>query len=76
MKFNPIGTTFKEGDVVLKVVESKDNGKTCTGCWYNSRTGPKNNQKHVYTHSCYVHGHICTPALRKDKKQVVFTIVQ
>ena len=35
MKFNPINSTFKEGDVTLIVEESKDLGVTCKGCWYN-----------------------------------------
>lgn len=76
MRYNPIGSTFKEGEHILKVVESQDDGRTCTGCWYASVTGPRNNQKRVFPNSCYVHGHVCTPTYRKDRKQVVFTKVQ
>ena len=72
MKYNPIGSTFVEGKLTLQVRESKDDGRTCTGCWYNSTTGPRNNKKRNYPYSCYTHGHLCTAAMRKDKKQVVF----
>ena len=41
-KFNPIGTTFQEGNVTLKVVEIKD-PKTCKGCWYAGKTNGKKN---------------------------------
>jgi len=45
MKFNPIGSTFKEGNVTLKVKVSKDEGRTCTGCWYAGFKGPTSNKK-------------------------------
>ena len=67
-KYNPIGSTFKEGDVTLLVVESKDNGSTCRGCFYNTRSGTKR----AYSGSCFTHGHACTTHLRKDRKQVIF----
>ena len=69
--FNPIGSTFKEGDITLKVVETLDY-RTCTGCWYASKT---NNIKN-YNNSCYMHNHACTSAVRKDGKQVVFGLVK
>ena len=72
MKFNPIGSTFKEGVHTLEVQESKDDGRTCTGCWYVSWTGTRLQKKRNYPYSCITHGHVCTPALRKDRKQVVF----
>ena len=76
MKFNPIGSTFKEGNVTLKVKVSKDEGRTCTGCWYAGFKGPTSNKKRNYPYSCFTHGHVCTPVYRKDRKQVVFTQVQ
>ncbi len=75
MKFNPIGSTFKEGEHTLQVRESKDDGRTCTGCWYAGWKGTRNNKIRNYPLSCCVHGHVCTPALRKDRKQVVFSKV-
>ena len=71
MKYNPIGTTFMEGDVTLTPKESRDNGCTCDGCWYHSRTDHRRN----YHASCYIHGHACTPVNRKDRKQVIFVKV-
>lgn len=71
MRYDPIGTTFLEGDVTLTPQESRDNGCTCKGCWYHSWTSDSRN----YNSSCYVHGHACTPATRKDKKQVIFVKV-
>lgn len=70
---DPIDTTFKEGDVTLMVKETKD-PSTSTGCWY---AGYKDRKKSLrnYTSSCYLHKHACTPAIRKDKKQVVFAKV-
>jgi hypothetical protein len=73
MKYNPIGTAFKEGEHILQVRESKDDGRTCTGCWYASFTRMKKKKYRNYPYSCYTHGHACTRAIRKDKKQVVFT---
>ena len=73
-KYNPINSIFKEGQVTLKVVESKDNGRTCHGCWYNGRSIV--NGKRNYGASCYLHKHLCTPMLRKDKKQVIFVEVK
>ena len=73
MKFNPIGSVFKEGEHILQVRESIDDGKTCTGCWYVSWTGTKSNKKRNYPYSCCTHGHACTRVNRKDRKQVVFT---
>ena len=64
MKFNPIGSTFKEGNVTLQVVEVKE--PKCRGCWYNNK---KN-----YGSSCCTHQHACTSGGRKDKKQVIFKI--
>ena len=72
MKYNPLGSVFKEGEHILQVRESKDDGRTCNGCWYASVVHGKKNVRN-YKSSCYVHGHVCTPALRKDRKQVVFT---
>lgn len=69
MKFNPIGSTFKEGSNVLLVKESKDLGVTCKGCWYN---GWKNSRQRNYPYGCCTHGHVCTPYYRKDKKHVIF----
>jgi len=71
MKYNPIGTTFMEGDVTLTPKESRDGGRTCNGCWYNSYT----KDRRTYGSSCYVHGHACTPINRKDRKQVIFVKV-
>lgn len=72
MKYNPIGSVFKEGEHILEVRESKYEGRTCTGCWYNSSTRKGNVKKRNYPYSCYTHGHLCTSAMRKDKKQVIF----
>ena len=68
MKDDPIGSTFREGDVTLKVSRSKYGKPLCDGCWY----GAKKDRKRLYNHSCWVHGHACTPANRKDKKHVIF----
>lgn len=68
-KYNPIGSTFKEGDVTLLVVESKDGGSTCKGCFYSSYI---DRTKRAYNGSCFTHGHACTTHLRKDRKQVIF----
>jgi len=72
MIFNPVGSTFEEGGVLLKVVEISD-CRTCEGCWYAHKdkdTGLKN-----YNGSCYLHRHACTSGNRRDGKQVVFTEV-
>jgi hypothetical protein len=69
---NFVGTTFYEGTVELKVVESKDNGATCRSCWYNEWHGKKRN----YPSGCYIHGHACTSGNRTDKKQVIFKEVK
>lgn len=73
MKYNPVGSTFKEGEHTLQVRVSQDNGKTCTGCWYTGYTGARNNKVRNYPYSCITHRHACTAAIRKDKQQVVFT---
>ena len=52
--------------------ESKDDGRTCKGCWYNSWI---NRKCRAYPYSCCTHGHACTPANRKDKKQVIFKLL-
>ena len=70
---NPIGSTFKEGDVTLKVVETK-NYHNCQGCWYAGRK--KGTDIRNYNGSCYQHRHACTPSNRKDKLQVVFEKVK
>lgn len=75
-KYNPINSIFKEENVTLKVVESKDNGRTCHGCWYNGRSIVNGKEKRNYGASCYLHKHLCTPTLRKDKKQVIFVEVK
>ena len=64
--YNPIGSTFKEGNTTLKVVVISDY-RTCTGCYYT-------NKAH-YRGSCYTHRHACTSSSRKDKKQVIFVPV-
>ena len=71
MEDNKIGTTFKEGNVTLTPIESRDNGCTCKGCWYNSWTDGFRN----YNIACFMHGHACTHVDRKDKKQVIFVKV-
>ena len=67
LKTDPIGSTFKEGDVTLRVVEIKD-FRTCTGCYYANR-------KRYGRRACYLNGHACTAGNRSDKKQVVFEVV-
>jgi hypothetical protein len=68
MKFNPLGTLFREGAVILEVTATKDNAPLCEGCWYASMTGNKKN----YSHSCFRHGHLCTSGNRRDRRQVIF----
>ena len=72
MKYNPIGASFKEGKVILVAKESKDNGKTCTGCWYTGWKNVEGKRKRNYPYGCFTHGHVCTPYYRKDKKHVIF----
>lgn len=72
MIYNKIGSTFKEGDVTLRVQASKYNQPICDGCWY----GAKSQGRRFYNHSCRHHGHACTPANRKDKKHVIFIKVE
>ena len=68
MKYNPLGSTFKEGETTLKVELAKYKGqKSCRGCWYNRKK---------YRGSCYIHGHVCTPYIRKDNNNVIFTEVK
>ena len=71
MTYRSIGSIFKEGNVILQVVESKD-PSNCLGCWYNAHH--KENGKFVsnYGFSCCCHGNVCTPFYRKDKKHVIF----
>ena len=73
MKYNPIGSTFTEGEHTLQVMASQDQGRTCTGCWYTGYKGTRSNKIRNYPHGCYVHGHACTPSNRKDREFVVFT---
>ena len=68
MKYNPLNSVFKEGNVLLKVVRCKNNGASCRGCWYNGYSDNKRN----YPYHCFIHGHVCTPTNRKDKAQVIF----
>lgn len=73
-KYNHIGTTFMEGRVRLRVEEMHGDITNCKGCWYageNKQTGKRN-----YNSSCYIHGHMCTPLNRKDRKQVIFVKVK
>ena len=72
LKTDPIGSTFQEGEHILQVRESKDNGRTCTGCWYASQIRSNGKKIRNYNSSCYAHGHACTSGVRKDGKQVVF----
>lgn len=65
--FNPLGSTFKEGGVTLAVVEMKTSA-TCHGCWFASLEGR--------IRSCNIHGHMCTPYLRKDGRNVMFQRVK
>lgn len=62
MKYNPIGTTFKEGNVLLLVQESLGSLCTCTGCYYVAKD---KNGHQIYRGSCCTHGHVCTPYYRK-----------
>lgn len=71
MKFNPIGSKFIEGNVILVVEESRGGLPLCEGCWYGSESNGKAN----YGKSCFRHGHACTSAVRKDKKQVIFKLL-
>jgi len=75
MKYDSIGSTFREGKYTLEVRESEDDGRTCTGCWYASVVHGNHNRRN-YNGSCYLHGHACTPINRKDGKQVVFTRIK
>ena len=72
MKYNPVGSIFKEGDVTLKVQELPPNIFACDGCWYNKRHGNLCN----YNGACFKHGHACTSGNRKDHKQVIFVQVK
>lgn len=69
LKFNPLGSEFVEGHVVLKVMECIGGPASCMGCWYDER---KDKNHRNYTGSCFIHGHSCTAAVRKDNKQVIF----
>lgn len=69
-KYNKIGSYFREGEHLLKVVECEDKGASCRGCWYNSYK--RNTKIRNYPYSCCIHKHACTAAIRKDGKQVLF----
>ncbi len=75
LKYNPLGSVFKEGEHILQVEESKDGGRTCNGCWYASVVHGNKNIRN-YKKSCFTHGHVCTPLYRKDRKQVIFKKVK
>ena len=72
MKFNPINSIFKEGNITLIVKESEDFGVSCKGCWYNGWNSLTGKKKRNFPYGCYSHGHVCTPYYRKDKKYVIF----
>jgi len=71
MIYRPIGNLFREGKVILEVVEQQD-PSTCIGCWYSGKH--KRNGKFIYNYnsSCCSHGNVCTPFYRKDNKHVIF----
>lgn len=73
LRYDPIGSTFKEGDVFLMVQEGVQDGSSCAKCFYNYH---KENGGRLFSGSCYSHGHACTPLNRKDKKHVVFRKIQ
>lgn len=73
MKYNPIGTVFKEGNVLLLVEEGVQDGSSCARCYYNAKD--KKGSK-IHGTSCFFHGHACTPINRKDKKHVIFRKIQ
>jgi len=62
-KYNPIGSIFRENEAIL-IVEEQELGATCTRCYYRSRS--------YRGAGCNIHGHVCTPLFRKDKKHVIF----
>lgn len=71
--YNEIGSTFKEGDIILVVKESEDDGRSCRGCYYSSWKTVNGKKKRNYPYGCCVHRHTCTSAIRKDRKQVIFS---
>ena len=73
-KYNPLGSTFYEGHVKLRVERTKGDRPTCEGCWYVGED--KKTRKRNYSSSCHIHGHVCTPINRKDRKQVIFVKVE
>lgn len=60
----PIGSIFIYDGIKLEVKEIT-NIRFCTGCYFANQGI-----------SCYKHKYACTPANRKDKKQVVFSRVK
>lgn len=66
-QYNRLGSTFMEGGIMLKVVEQSEYDYTCHGCYYARESVRAN---------CSKHGHMCTPYLRKDKKNVIFKFIK
>ena len=72
-KYNPLHSEFIYGSVLLKVHECVGPDASCEGCWFNGR---HHKTKRNFNGSCFLHAHACTPANRKDRKQVVFKFVK
>lgn len=73
MKDLPIGAITDYNEFKLLVVPQDFNRPSCTGCFFTlarlSSTG-------LSLTGCYKHGMVCTQHTRKDKKHVIFKLLE
>ena len=72
-KFYPVGTKVNFDGFLLEVKEQTLNRPSCKGCFFTRDNLERNGLKEI---SCYLHSMDCTKHQRKDKKHVVFKLME
>lgn len=73
MKDIPIGTEIKYDGFRLKVKATEGNAPTCYHCFFSNYIQGNVLGRHEF--SCYLHGMACTSHIRKDRRHVIFEML-
>lgn len=73
LRYYPIGSIVIYENIQLAIVAQKGNRPSCAGCFFNYETYRRYiSGKRI---SCCTHGMACTSHMRRDKKHVIFQLI-
>ena len=73
LRYYRVGSIVIYENIQLAIVAQKGNRPSCAGCFFNNTQYRKYSKGK--TIACITHGMACTSHMRRDKKHVIFQLI-